>query len=130
MDEAMMKALLEYGLTIQQKGWKAGEPLITKYEKQFKGFQHWAHALGVTLRAYEIIDTKDNSSFIGTMFLIEEPDAQKVRKWQNEHPCKIRGQYQGAIGGAFTFTFTDTSIGQIQIVKCGCGSKLMISDDL
>lgn len=64
------------------------------------------------------------------IFTIPARDAAKVRKWQEEHPCKIRGTYQGAIGGVFTFIFTDTSIGQIQTVKCGCGKKLLISDDL
>lgn len=64
------------------------------------------------------------------VFTISARDAEKVRKWQEEHPCKIRGKYHGAIGGCFTFYFTNTSIGQIQMLRCACGSDLMISDDL
>lgn len=40
-----------------------------------------------------------------------------------------KGKYQGAIGGALTFTFTDTSIGQIQNVECYCGDKECINGD-
>ncbi len=133
MDEAMLTALLEYGLTIQEQGWKVGEPLIEKYSKQFKEFQLWAHAFAVTLRAYELVkagDSKNSSPVKGMVFHIEESYVPGVRKWQKEHPCKTRGQYHGAIGGVFTFSFTNTSIGQVQKLKCGCGQSLLISDDL
>jgi len=63
-------------------------------------------------------------------FTIEPDKADRARKWMAEHPCTVRGKYQGAIGGAITFVFTDTSIGQMQTVKCACGEKLFLSDDL
>lgn len=63
-------------------------------------------------------------------FSIEHDKLERVHKWVAEHPCKLRGKYQGAIGGAITYSFTDTTIGQIQTVKCACGGEHFISDDL
>lgn len=56
MSEAMKSALAEYGATIQEHGWKAGEPLIEKYSEQFADFERWAHALGVLLRTQELLE--------------------------------------------------------------------------
>lgn len=56
MKEALVEALAEYGRTIKGKGWKAGEPVILKHEKKLKDFRRWAHALGIMLRAQEILD--------------------------------------------------------------------------
>jgi len=64
------------------------------------------------------------------IFRIEEHHAKDARKWIDEHPCEIRGKRQGAIGGAITYTFTNTTIGQIQSVECGCGEELCLTDDL
>lgn len=54
MSNEMRKALAHYGAEIKHKGWKAGEPLIEKYENRFPGFRKWAYALGIMLRAREI----------------------------------------------------------------------------
>lgn len=56
MKEAMKKALARYGRAIRREGWMAGEPLIKKYERRFPEFQKWAYALGIMLRAKEILD--------------------------------------------------------------------------
>jgi hypothetical protein len=63
-------------------------------------------------------------------FSIEEDEVVNVRKWIDTHPCKIRGKYHGAIGGAITFCFTNTTIGQIQTVKCACGEKYVVDTKL
>ncbi len=34
----------------------------------------------------------------------------------------------GAIGGRLTYCFTDTSLGQIAIVKCACGAEINLTD--
>lgn len=55
MDESMKQALQEYGRVIQVEGWDAGERVIEAYEIRFPDFRRWAHALGVMLRAREIL---------------------------------------------------------------------------
>jgi len=62
-------------------------------------------------------------------FSVEEDKVEATLKWVEEHPCKLRGKYQGAIGGAITYKFTDTTIGQIQTVMCACGEKYLINGD-
>lgn len=51
----LIRALTEYGRTIQRNGWRAGEPLIDRYEKMIPDFRRWAHALGIMLRAKELL---------------------------------------------------------------------------
>jgi hypothetical protein len=63
-------------------------------------------------------------------FRIEANYVEEIRKWGDEHVCKFRGKYQGAIGGAVTYSFTNTSIGQIREANCACGQKYTIPDDL
>lgn len=63
---------------------------------------------------------------------VEQNEA--VRHWIKEHdvakhvyPGK-KHRYSGAIGGAYTFEFTDTSLGTVVIVRCSCGERLDVSD--
>ena len=53
--ERLKAALAHYGQTIQSKGWRAGEPIIRHYERELHDFRRWAHALGIMLRAEEIL---------------------------------------------------------------------------
>ena len=64
------------------------------------------------------------------IFTIEDQEAVLAQEWITKHKCSIRGKYQGAIGGGITFCFTNTSIGQIQVVKCACGAKHYIDNHL
>lgn len=67
----------------------------------------------------------------GLTFSIDEKGAEVGYKWLEEHPCKHRNlQYKGAIGGGVTWSFTDTTIGQLQTVNCSCGESKMVNDDL
>lgn len=53
-----MKArLVEYGRRIKVEGWNAGEPMILEAEKQWPDFRRWAHALGIMLRAEELLQS-------------------------------------------------------------------------
>ena len=52
------------------------------------------------------------------IFKLTEEQAMKAAQWMAEKKVKD----QGAIGGQFTFEFTNTSIGQIQRVS-DCVSK-------
>lgn len=60
-------------------------------------------------------------------FSLDEEQYLKFLKWRLEHHCKY-DENQGAIGGRFTFSFTPTSIGQIETVHCACGEKINVTD--
>ena len=62
------------------------------------------------------------------IFIISADQADKVKKWQDKHPCRMRGKYKGAIGGGLTFSFTSTGIGQVQKVSCECGKEFDFTD--
>lgn len=51
----MKEALLEYGKTIQRDGWEAGERVIERNELRIPDFRRWAYALGIMLRAEELL---------------------------------------------------------------------------
>jgi hypothetical protein len=59
LKEDLKDALADYGRTIRAKGWQAGEPLIRKHERRFVDFRKWAHALGIMLRAEELLDEEN-----------------------------------------------------------------------
>lgn len=51
----LIRALTEYGRTIKRDGWRVGEPLIDRCEKTIPDFRRWAYALGIMLRAEELL---------------------------------------------------------------------------
>ncbi len=51
----LIQALAEYGQTIRKNGWAAGEPVIERHERKIPEFRRWAHALGIMLRAEELL---------------------------------------------------------------------------
>ena len=59
MDKEMREALAQYGAAIKRDGWKAGEPLIEAGEKRWPEFKKWAYALGIMLRAKEILEATE-----------------------------------------------------------------------
>lgn len=63
-------------------------------------------------------------------FEIPEEYVDDVANFQSSHECPIRGKYQGAIGGQYTYSFTDTSIGTIIRISCACGKELVLTDHL
>lgn len=64
MNTPLVEALAEYGRAIQQDGWKAGEPLIQKHARRFVDFKKWAYALGIMLRAEELLDEEQNGRVV------------------------------------------------------------------
>lgn len=58
-----IEALAQYGRIITQQGWAAGEPFIERQERLHPGcnFRRWAHALGIMLRAKEILDEENGT---------------------------------------------------------------------
>lgn len=51
----LVQALAEYGQVIQRDSWAAGEPVIERYERKIPEFRRWAYALGIMLRAKELL---------------------------------------------------------------------------
>ena len=60
-------------------------------------------------------------------FVIDDEDTKRYLEWKENHICKLKNSCGGAIGGKITFSFTGTSLGEIQIVECVCGEKLDLS---
>jgi hypothetical protein len=61
MEAKMKVALVEYGEAIRGGGWGAGERLIVDGERRFRDFRRWAYALGIMLRANEILQESNES---------------------------------------------------------------------
>lgn len=62
------------------------------------------------------------------IFTIEARHAEIAQKWIREHPCMLRGKkLRAAIGSKISYTFVDTTIGQLQNVNCACGKSLCIN---
>ena len=53
--EELTLAVSEYGKAIQENGWMAGEVVIERYERRIPDFRKWAYALGIMLRAEELL---------------------------------------------------------------------------
>lgn len=65
-------------------------------------------------------------------FELGEADTAEAKAFMKEHSevCLNKGKYQGAIGVSYTFSFTDTSIGQMANVKCHCGASKSLCNDI
>lgn len=65
---------------------------------------------------------------------VSKQQREAAREWMKKHDIERHvaedenSRYSGAIGGAYTWCFTGTSIGQVVTVKCSCGEELDISD--
>lgn len=67
-------------------------------------------------------------------FEVTQEQYELYKEWADTHECPYRtnGGYRnvGAIGGADTFCFTPTGIGDIVHVKCVCGAEIDLTDEL
>jgi hypothetical protein len=45
----------------------------------------------------------------------------KIACFKKNHKCALTSH--GAIGGAFTISFTSTTLGTVVTVECACGAK-------
>ena len=69
--------------------------------------------------------------FTSKIFEISDEEYNKIQEWDNTHECIHKPKYGikkycGAIGGHLSIEFHPTSIGEIVIVKCGCGKELIV----
>lgn len=60
-------------------------------------------------------------------FQVDDESAENARKFREKHDDLHKGKYLGAIGGAYSFIFTRTSIGELQTIKCFCGESELIN---
>jgi hypothetical protein len=61
-------------------------------------------------------------------FEITEKQYKKYQKWRKAKKKKDGELYVGAIGGAYSFCFTPTGIGEIVEVTASDGDKLDLTD--
>ena len=61
-------------------------------------------------------------------FEITEKQHKKYQKWRRDKVKKDGELYVGAVGGAYTFCFTPTGIGEIVEVTASDGDKLDLTD--
>lgn len=67
------------------------------------------------------------------LFHISNEQSEATSKWITDHekshiPPGKTVRYTGAIGGAYTWKITPTSIFNIIVVKCCCGEELDVTD--
>jgi hypothetical protein len=68
------------------------------------------------------------------MFSLTKDELEKAKDWMQAHdkekhiPSGKTFRESGAIGGAFTYCFTPTSIGVACSVKCSCGEEIDVTD--
>ena len=67
-------------------------------------------------------------------FYLSKEQREAARQWMHDHdaakhiPPGKKFRYSGAIGGAYTWCYTGTSIGVVVTVECACGEKFDVSD--
>lgn len=70
------------------------------------------------------------------MFTLDHDQQKKIEEWRKTHECKLRSSdhgmkdeiYVGAIGGAITYCFTPTGMGNCVEAHCACGKKINVTD--
>lgn len=74
-------------------------------------------------------------------FPVTQKQNEQFRIWMEKHDQEKHAKslkpygkdgkmirYAGAIGGAYTWEFTSTSIGTAVVIRCSCGEKLDVTD--
>jgi hypothetical protein len=46
---------------------------------------------------------------------------EKITSFKKNHKCSLVSH--GAIGGAITISFTNTTLGTVVVIECACGAK-------
>ena len=69
--------------------------------------------------------TKGNKMF---SFTVSDKESKIANDWLMEHKkvCKVTDV--GAIGGKYTWSFTQTGLGCITVLKCACGEEITVTD--
>ena len=61
-------------------------------------------------------------------FTVSDKESKIANDWLMEHKkvCKVTDV--GAIGGKYTWSFTQTGLGCITVLKCACGEEITVTD--
>lgn len=67
-------------------------------------------------------------------FIISDTQHEKLKEWQKDHDCPLYDaelgcRYVGAAGGADTYIFNPTGLGEIVKVRCSCGAEIDLTED-
>jgi hypothetical protein len=83
------------------------------------------------------IERPDDTAF---SFPVSRKEAEQAKIWMEKHDQEKHAKalregsggkkfrYAGAIGGAYTWEFTSTSIGTVTNIRCSCGEKLDVTN--
>jgi len=72
-----------------------------------------------------------NHTDLKPAFYLSKEQREAAAEWRIQHDAVKHGgqkRYTGAIGGAYTWQFTGTSIGVVTVFRCTCGSKIDVSN--
>ena len=61
-------------------------------------------------------------------FIVPDEETKKAARWQKQHKKVCSVTEVGAIGGKYTWSFTQTGLGCITTLKCTCGEELNLTD--
>lgn len=91
---------------------------------------NWLNRVEETQRSFNTPEYLEGSERAQT-FTVNKRQQKQIRTWV--HPCPFTPTEDnpypgGAIGGVLTYTFTNTSLGQVLKVLCACGQSLDVSD--
>ncbi len=70
----------------------------------------------------------------GFVFEVDTDAWGRANAWRDQHDQEKHTspdqpfRYTGAIGGAYTWEFTPTSLGIVIKIRCSCGEKLDLTD--
>jgi len=67
------------------------------------------------------------------VFSLTDEQCKLARDFEKNHKCPIKldvfgHKNFGAIGGGFTYSFTPTGLGDIEVVRCACGAELCLTN--
>ena len=61
-------------------------------------------------------------------FIVPDEDEEKANEWLEKHRKICKVDDVGAIGGKYTWSFIQTGLGLIIILKCFCGEEINLTD--
>lgn len=77
----------------------------------------------------------ENPDDVVSMFSVTKKQSEQAKIWRQTHDEKKHSKefkhnqrYSGAIGGAYTWQFTGTSLGEIVSIRCSCGDEINLTD--
>lgn len=65
---------------------------------------------------------------MGIEFIVPDDETIVAGNWLKEHEKICKQTDVGAIGGKYTWSFTQTGLGCIMVLKCACGEEIDVTD--